>query len=111
MKGKENLKPPFRTPEEAREKGRNGGKKSGEARRKKALLSQIYGELLAEKHALGKGKNIKGVIKEVLKKGGAPAVSMIKEMREATEGSKLLIDTPTAVKIIIEGDEPNADNT
>ncbi len=34
MAGKDNLKP-VRTTEEARERGRNGGKKSGEARRKK----------------------------------------------------------------------------
>jgi hypothetical protein len=35
----ENLKPPVRTTEEARERGRNGGIKSGEARREKKLMT------------------------------------------------------------------------
>lgn len=82
---------PVKSKEEARKRGRNGGIKSGESKRQKALLSQVYGEILAEKNALGRGKNVKGVVKEVLKKGGSPAVSMLKEIREATEGSNIKV--------------------
>lgn len=35
-----------RTPAEAREMGRKGGRVSGEVRREKRLISQIYGEVL-----------------------------------------------------------------
>ena len=57
MANNENLKL-IKTTEEAREKGRAGGIKSGEVRRKKKLLSQIYAELLAEEHEI----NIDGKI-------------------------------------------------
>lgn len=98
----ENLKP-VRTKEEAKERGANGGKKSGEARRKKKLMSQIYAEFLTEKFAVnvdGKKQDMTGeklinsVVKKVLISGGAPAVSLMKEMREATEGGKIALSNP-----------------
>jgi hypothetical protein len=106
----ENLKPP-QTTEEAREWGSHGGKASGEARRKKKLMSQIYGEFLAEKFTIkvdGKDKDISGedlvgsVVKKVLVSGGSAAVSLMKEIREATEGSKLAL-TEDLPQIVIEG--------
>ena len=45
MANEKNLKP-IRTESEAREKGRNGGKKSGEVRRRKRLLKDCMNDLL-----------------------------------------------------------------
>jgi hypothetical protein len=45
MAGKDNLVP-IRTTEEARERGKNGGKKSGEARRNKKMLRECLEALL-----------------------------------------------------------------
>lgn len=42
MGKKDNLNPPVRTASEARELGRNGGIKSGEARRRKKALREAY---------------------------------------------------------------------
>jgi hypothetical protein len=93
----ENLRP-VRTKAEARARGHNGGKKSGEARREKKFMSQIYGEFLAEKFAVivdGKKQEMTGeklvnsVVKKVLIAGGPAAVSLMKEIREATEGQNI----------------------
>jgi hypothetical protein len=86
--------------EEAREKGRLGGIKSGEVRKEKRLLSQVYGDILAEKFRVETDDGeielsgydlIKDTIRRVLARSDAPAVSMIKELREGTEGSKLAL--------------------
>ena len=85
-----------------------GGKASGVARRQKKLMSQIYAEFLAGKFSIKldpydpKAKPvamtgeslINHVVKEVLISGGSASVSLMKEIREATEGSKLAITDP-----------------
>lgn len=85
---------PIRTKSEAREKGRNGGIKSGESRRAKKLFSQAYAEYLAGQHNIiisGQNKKTSGqqllnsVISKILARGDMTSVMMIKEMREATE--------------------------
>lgn len=91
------------TPEEARINGAKGGRKSAEVRREKKRMSQIYAEILADKAKIdiegdGKLKEMTGVelVKEVSKRillsGGSPAVSLIKELREGTEGTKVTLD-------------------
>lgn len=101
MANNENLKPrpPF-TREEAQKFGRLGAIKSVEVRRQKKFLSQIYGDFLAEKHQVkiqGEVKEMEGyelvayVTKNVLSKGNSASVSMLKELREATEGTTLNI--------------------
>jgi hypothetical protein len=96
----ENLRP-VKTKAEAKKRGSNGGKASGIARREKKLMSQIYGNFLAERHNIkidGKEKAVTGeqylaaVMNKVFGAGGAPAVSLMKEIREATEGQKMVID-------------------
>lgn len=100
MSGKDNLKP-VKTTEEAKARGKQGGIRSGEVKREKKLMSQIYGEFLAERFKVsidGAAKEITGadivgrVVKSVLDEGGSPAVSLMKEIREATEGSKVTLD-------------------
>ena len=100
MAGKDNLKR-IRTTEEAREKGRKGGKRSVEVRREKKLLSMVYADMLSEKYGKGeKGVDLKSVVKGILADGGAPAVSMLREIREATEGSKSTISNPDGSPLI-----------
>lgn len=96
MANPQNLKP-IQSVSEAREKGRAGGIKSGQVRREKKLLSQIYADMLMKKHKVGK-EEIEGevllekVALKVLGRGDSASVSMLKEMREATEGTKRQIE-------------------
>jgi len=99
------------TTEKAREIGIKGAAASTESRQKRKLMSQMYAEFLAKKHdikvldVIGKDgkpkykvKSVTGealidlVARGVLMEGGSPAVSMLKEIREATEGSKVKLD-------------------
>ena len=98
---KENLRP-VRTKEEARERGRNGGIKSGKVRREKKLLSEIYAEVLADENNInGTDKSLKEIIGDVLTgifSTPAAKVSMLKEIREATEGNKLNVTGDIIIK-------------
>jgi hypothetical protein len=87
-----------RTPEELREITRKGGIRSGQVRREKKLLSTIYGEFLAKEFNInidGQKKKISGalfvqsVMTDILKRKDSASVSLMKEIREATEGSKV----------------------
>ena len=87
-----------RSTEIQREIQSKGGIKSGESKREKKLMSQIYAEFLISKFNVktDEGESevtgsqlVDTVMKDVLKKGGSPAVSMMKEIREATEGNKI----------------------
>lgn len=87
---KENLKSlKTRTTAERRKIARAGGKASGKARREKRLMSQIFAERLSD----GLDSDIEKVLPKIIRKGGAAAVSMMKEIREATEGSKVKTET------------------
>ena len=88
-----NLTPKTLTAEQARTMGSAGGKKSVKVKKEKKLLSQIYAEVLANQNGInGSGKTLNDVIGEILLDKGmgssSPKVSMIKEIREATEGTK-----------------------
>ena len=106
----ENLVP--LTTEKAREIGRKGGQRSGEVKREKKRMSQIYGEFLAGTHEVeidGDKVKLEGeklvayVMSQVLSRGDSSSVSMLKEIREATEGAKLELsgdkDKPVMVSI------------
>ena len=90
-----------RTPEELQEMTRKGGIASGKARREKKLMSQIYAEFLEKEHDVegpdGDRTKMSGhaivsvVMSKVLARGDSAAVSLMKELREATEGSKLAV--------------------
>jgi hypothetical protein len=86
------------TTKKAREIGSLGGKASGKAKKEKKLMSQIYAEyLIAEHDIVGKDglkkltghKLLSSVMSKVLSRGDGAAVSMMKEIREATEGNKI----------------------
>ena len=72
----------IKTTEEARKRGRNGGIKSGEAKRAKKKLSEIYKAFIesAEGQAL---------IDKAIRKGmDKNPTSLLHELRDATEGTK-----------------------
>lgn len=95
----ENLKP--KTSPKAR--GKLGGIKSGKVKREKKLLSQIYADILADQSGIARGKGFQGVVSEILNnqdpKNNPSRVALIKEVREATEGSKSKTETTLNVNI------------
>lgn len=95
----EHLKP-IHSKIEATKLGRIGGIKSGEVRKEKKLISQIYADMMAKQYkipyedgeqTLTGEQLLEETIKRVLATGGSPAVSMMREIREATEGSKVAL--------------------
>lgn len=109
MANEQNLKPiTTLSSEEAKKRGSAGGKKSVQARRERKLVSQIYAEFLAKKHKTGQGdisgdEMLEKVVMKVLARGDSSSVAMIKEIREATEGSKFDIvnnAAPVVVQVI-----------
>ena len=87
-----------RTPEQLREQTRKGGIISGQKRRERKLLSQIYAAMLMDEYEVTVGdekkkitgeKLIKTVARDVLMRRDSSSVSMMKEIREATEGNNV----------------------
>lgn len=102
-----------RSKKEASELGRKGGIASGEARREKKRLSTIYGEMLAgkyevtingEKQKLDGAELVRFIMRDVLMRRDSASVSLLKEMREALEGSKVSLlgedDGPVTFEIV-----------
>lgn len=92
----DNLKP-F-TSENAKEMQLRGAKKRKRNREKKILMSQIYADFLAKKYNIKTEKGTKKItgaelvnesMKKIIASGGSPAISMMKEMREAIDGIKV----------------------
>jgi hypothetical protein len=86
------------TKDEQRKIASNGGKRSVEVRKEKKLLSQMYADMLADEHDIdldGVKQKVTGaelfkmVAQKIVSKGDSSSVSMMKEIREATEGSKV----------------------
>jgi hypothetical protein len=88
----ENLKPQnMRTKEEQRKIAAMGGRASQKKQKEKKLMSDIYSDILAEQISGEKGIKLKDVVNRILIEGGSPSVSMLKEIREATEGNKIAL--------------------
>jgi len=102
MANEQNLRPQStRSKSEQREIARKGGIASGEARREKKLLSQNYAEWLIKEHNIdldGKKLKIEGedllekAITKIILRGDSSSVRMMKEIREATEGSRVKLE-------------------
>jgi len=94
-----------RTKQEQSEIARKGGIKSGKVRREKKLMSEIYAEFLDKNHDIigkdGIKKTISGtalvnsVMSKVFSRGDSASVSLMKEIRETLEGSKILFKDET----------------
>jgi len=78
-----------RTPERIKKIRSMAGKKSGEVRKERKLLSTMYAEMLAKGFEIeGERLSLDQVVTAVLFRSDSASVSMLKEIREATEGSK-----------------------
>jgi antitoxin component of MazEF toxin-antitoxin module len=96
---RENLIPAnLRSKEEVRKNSSKGGIKSGEVRREKKRISQMYADMLAEDFEIevdGVKTKLEGkaflryVAGKILERTDSASVSMLKEIREATEGNKV----------------------
>ena len=92
----QNLKPC--TPENARERQLKSAEKRKENNAKRKLLSELYAEFLEEEFEIKEGESkrkisgaeyCKLIAKKVLNRGDSSSVAMLREVREATEGSKV----------------------
>lgn len=92
----ENLRPC--TPENARERQLKSAAKRKENTAKRKLLSEMYADFLEEEFEIKEGeikRKVSGaeycklIAKTVLKRSDSSSVAMLKEVREATEGSKV----------------------
>jgi hypothetical protein len=86
------------TPENARERQLKSAEKRKENNAKKKLMSQIYAEFLEKEYdvKLGdKNKKITGAdlcneaMKKIIARGDSSSVSLMREIREGTEGNKI----------------------
>jgi hypothetical protein len=93
-----NLDPVKKGSPEAKARGKQGGIKSGIAKRQKRLMSEVYAEVLAEMYGVD-GGDLKKVVKDIIKQRAPHSVSMLKEVREATEGQKMTVEGQTIVYI------------
>lgn len=109
----ENLIPANRrSKEEARALGRAGGIKSGQVRKEKKLLSQIYGDMLAKEYDVtidGKSSKMSSeafiqlVTREIINRRDSASVAMLREIREATEGQNINVDGDLKVADVTAG--------
>lgn len=92
----QNLKPC--TPENARERQLKSAEKRKENNAKRKLLSELYADFLEEEFEIKEGESkrkisgaeyCKLIAKKVLNRGDSSSVAMLREVREATEGSKM----------------------
>ena len=86
------------TKETAREYQKKSAQKRKENTAKRKFLSEMYADFLADEFNVKQGgetKKISGadlvktVVKTIVNRGDSSSVAMLKEIREATEGSKL----------------------
>lgn len=107
----QNLRPkPIASAEQAKSMGRKGGIASAKARKDRAVISAMYAKFLAKKTKVNiDGKPATGLqlfeyaVTTIISKGSDRAkVAVMKEMREALEGSKV-----TFAGAIVEEDHRN----
>lgn len=101
----QNLKPC--TPENARERQKKSAQKRKENHAKKVLMSQLYAEFLEKEYSVkvdDKVKKITGAelcneaIKRIIARGDSSSVSLLKEIREGTEGQKISVNAEVKAK-------------
>lgn len=92
----ENLKPC--TKENARERQLKSAEKRKENNAKKKLMSQIYAEFLEKEYEVKVGEGKKKItgaelvnesMKKIMARSDSSSVSLMRELREGTEGSKI----------------------
>ena len=88
------------TPENARERQLKSAEKRKENNAKKKLMSQIYAEFLEKEYNVRQGDKerkltgaelVNECMKKIIARGDSASVSLMREVREATEGQKVNI--------------------
>lgn len=88
------------TPENARERQLKSAEKRKENNAKKKLMSQIYAEFLEKEYNVRQGDKerkltgaelVNECMKKIIARGDSSSVSLMREVREATEGQKVNI--------------------
>ena len=111
----QNLKPC--TPENARERQLKSAEKRKENNAKRKMLSELYADFLEEEFEIKEGESrrkingaeyCKMVARKVLNRGDSSSVAMLKEVREATEGSKVLLSGEISAKLETQEDRLKA---
>ena len=96
------------TPETARERQLKSAEKRKENNAKKKLMSQIYAEFLEREYEVkaGEGKRklsgaelINEVMRKVLARSDSSSVSLMREIREGTEGTKMQLSGEVTTKL------------
>ena len=102
----ENLKPC--TKENARERQLKSAEKRKENNAKKKLMSQIYADFLEREYEVkaGEGKRklsgaelVNEVMRKVLARSDSSSVSLMREIREGTEGTKMQLSGELSTKL------------
>ncbi len=97
MAGKTENLTPF-TSDNAKEMQRKGAEKRKENNAKKKLMSQIYAEFLEKEYNVRQGDKerkltgselVNECMKKIIARGDSSSVSLMREVREATEGQKI----------------------
>ena len=111
----QNLKPC--TPENARERQLKSAEKRKENNAKKKLMSQIYAEFLEREYEVkaGEGKRkisgaelVNEVMRKVLARSDSSSVSLMREIREGTEGTKMQLSGELSTKLETQEDRLKA---
>jgi len=86
------------TPENARERQLKSAEKRKENNAKKKLMSQIYAEFLEKEYNVRQGDKerkltgaelVNECMKKIIARGDSSSVSLMREVREGTEGTKV----------------------
>lgn len=92
----QNLRTP--TTDEAKEMQRKSAEKRKENNAKKKLMSQIYAEFLEKEYNVRQGDKerkltgaelVNECMKKIIARGDSASVSLMREVREGTEGTKM----------------------
>lgn len=115
MAGKDNLTP-F-TSDNAKEMQRKGAAKRKENNAKKKLMSQIYAEFLEEEYNVSQGDKerkltgaelVNECMKKIIARGDSSSVSLMREVREGTEGTKMQLSGEVTTKLETQEDRLKA---
>ena len=102
----QNLRTP--TSEEARAMQRKGAEKRKENNAKKKLMSQIYAEFLEKEYNVRQGDKerkltgaelVNECMKKIIARGDSASVSLMREVREGTEGTKMQLSGEVTTKL------------
>jgi hypothetical protein len=96
------------TPENARERQLKSAEKRKENNARKKLMSQIYAEFLEREYSVKVAEGTKKIsgaelvneaMKKIIARGDSSSVSLMREVREGTEGTKMQLSGEVTTKL------------